>query len=168
MEKKIVSGEPRVVLTKPFNPAKFLGQGWTTWKGPVDGDGLSGEEDVDCRSLALSEIDLSVISFEICLVGCGEEKLRRLKDRPELIRLGANVFLGLWSDYQVDKENSALEWLYEAKKITYLDFFGTVLRGPRGGRHVLCLCRRGSEWNWFFSWLDLDWSVGHPSAVRAS
>ncbi|MDO9231025.1 MAG: hypothetical protein Q7U36_00905 [bacterium] len=40
----------------------------------------------------------------------GEEKLRRLKEeKPEFIRFAGNVFLGLWLDYQANKENSILE-----------------------------------------------------------
>lgn len=44
----------------PFNPAKFIGAGWTIWRGPADGDGLSGEEDHDERSLAIMEIDPAI------------------------------------------------------------------------------------------------------------
>jgi hypothetical protein len=40
----------------PFNPAKFLGEGWSIWRGPADGDGLSGDEEQDQKSLALTDM----------------------------------------------------------------------------------------------------------------
>ena len=43
--------------TQPFNPSTFIREGWSIWKGPIDGNGLKGEEAQDERSLALSEVD---------------------------------------------------------------------------------------------------------------
>lgn len=173
IEGKFFFGESKSFQTKPFNPAEFIGKGWTIWKGPIDGDGLSGEEDTDKRSLALTEIELASLSFEICLKEGegpikGEEKLRRLKKNPNLIRLGGNVFLGLWLDYQANKENSALEWLFRNRRITYLDFFGLILRNPNGYRDVLYLYRSGGVWYWNCHWLENGWSADYFSAVRAS
>ena len=50
--------------TKPFDPSKFIGSGWTIWRGPKDGDGLTGEEAQDARSLKLVEIDFAKVLFE--------------------------------------------------------------------------------------------------------
>jgi len=47
----------------------------------------------------------------------------------------------LWQDYQQNKAESVLEKLYQQKGITYIDFFGDILRGPDGDRYVLYLCR---------------------------
>ena len=171
---RFIFGEPKSFLTKPFNPAEFIGKGWTIWKGPIGGDGLSGEEDQDLRSLALTEIELASLFFETCLkkkekLIKGEEKLRRLKEMPNFIRFGGNVFLGLWLDYQANKENSVLELLYRTRKIKYMDFFGLVLRSPYGRRRVLCLPRDDDgEWNWDYYGLDRDWGAGSLSAGRAS
>jgi hypothetical protein len=171
---KIVCEYFRLACDKPFNPAEFIGQGWSVWKGPADGDGLSGEEDVDERSLALSQIEIDKFLFEACLQGdensiTGEEKLRRLKVKPDFVRFGANVFLGLWLDYQANKENSVLEKLYREKKITYLDFPGLVLRSPHGDRFVLYLYRNdGGQGGWDYGWLDLDWDDDSLSAGCAS
>src|SRR3989344_9625463 len=44
-----------------FNPTEFVGQGWTAWKGPADGDGLTGKEAIDSRAPALTEIDFSKV-----------------------------------------------------------------------------------------------------------
>ena len=165
---------PKSILTKPFNPAEFLGNGWTTWKGPADGDGLAGEEDIDSRSLALSEIEIAKFVFETCLKAGeksikGEEKLRRLKEKPDFIRFGGNVFFGLWLDYQANKENSILEWFYRNLKISFMDFPGQVLRDPDGDRLALDLYRSdGGEWHWLYYWLGRDWHADHPSAGCAS
>lgn len=172
---RFIIGDPKSVLTQSFNPAEFLGKGWATWKGPIDGDGLTGEEDIDPRSLALSEIELARFVFETCLRADeksikGEEKLRRLKEeKPDFIRFGGNVFLALWLDYQANKENSILEWFYRNFKISYLDFFGQILRYPGGDRDVLCLYRYDDgEWHWRYYWLGIAWNADGPSAGCAS
>lgn len=77
----------------PFNPAKFLGQGWSIWQGPIDGDGLCGDEDQDTRSLEFTQLDLSQVKLVTCLHEdetriTGEERLRRLK-KANFIRLDA-------------------------------------------------------------------------------
>ncbi len=145
-----------------------MGKGWATWKGPIDGDGLSGEEDVDPRGLALTEIDISKLIFETNLKKGensikGEEKLRRQKEMY-VIRHGGNAFLGLWEDYQANKENSVLEYLYRTQERTFLDFMGQILRSPYGYRSVLYLCRDDGEWCWYCRWLGRDWDAGDPSA----
>jgi hypothetical protein len=162
------------ISTKPFKPAEFLGEGWTVWKGPANGDGLSGEEDIDSRSLALSQIEIDKFLFEACLLEgeshiTGEEKLRRLKAKPNFIRFGGNVFLGLWEDYQANKENSVLEWLYKNRGIKYLDFPGLILRSPDGDRDVLYLGRRDDgRWDWICRWLGGGWSADDLSTGCAS
>ena len=164
----------KLLLTKLFDPAKFLDKGWTTWKGPSDGDGLSGDEDVDPRSLAFSEIEVGKFLFETCLEEgekriAGEEKFRRLKERPDFIRFGGNVFLALWEDYQANKKSSILEWLYQTQKVSFMDFFGTILRGPHGSRIVLYLCRcDGGRWRWSSGWLGHVWAACYPSVGCAS
>ncbi|NLC31627.1 MAG: hypothetical protein GX765_06280 [Candidatus Moranbacteria bacterium] len=159
-------GNPKSVFTRTFDPADFLGKGWATWKGPLNGDGLSGEEDVDSRSLALTEIELAKFLFETCILAgeeaiTGEEKLRRLKERPEFIRCGGSVFYALWLDYEANKENSILEWLDRNFQVTSLDFMGQILRSPSDLRYVLCLCRDDyyGEWGWHYDWLGYLWGA---------
>ena len=168
-------GDPKTLLTKLFDPASFIGKGWTTWKGPVNGDGLAGEEDIDSRSLALTEIELANFIFETCLRKrensiLGEEKLRRLKEeKPEFIRFAGNIFLGLWLDYQANKENSILEWFHRNFKINFMDFPGQVLRNPSGGRRILYLKRSDDGlWDWHYRWLGSQWDADIPSAGCAS
>ena len=36
----------RIDRSKPsFNPATFIGAGWSMWRGPINGNGLDGEEE---------------------------------------------------------------------------------------------------------------------------
>jgi hypothetical protein len=174
IEGKFITGDPKSILIKPFDLAEFIGNDWSTWKGPADGDGLSGEKDIDSRSLSLTEVKFTDFLFETCLNEgessiSGEEKLRRLKEKTEFIRFGGNVFLGLWEDYQVNKKNSVLEWLYHNYKITYMDFMGQILRVPLGYRNVLYLYRSDSgEWHWHCHWLGDRWDAGNLSVGFAS
>ena len=147
--------DSRLFATKSFNPTEFIGEGWTIWKGPADGDGLTGEEDVDPRSLSIVVADPSKFLFESCLWArekqiVGEERLRRLKALLSFVRFGGNVFLGLLLDYGENVENSALEWLYQNRGITKMDFLGLVLRDPKGNRCALGLYRHSND-----GWLPL-------------
>jgi len=170
---QFIIGEPKVIRTKFFDPARFIGKDWRIWRGSANGDGLTGEKDTDPRSQDIAEIEIARILFETCLREgensiTGEEKLSRLKKAGH-IRLGGNTFLGLWEDYQANKENSVLEWLYRSAKITYMDFFGDVLRSPGGRRRVLYLYRfDDGSWFWRVHWLGFDWVVDDSSAGLAS
>ena len=158
----------RINRSTPFNPAKFLGEGWSIWRGPADGNGLSGEEDQDRRSLALTEVDLSKVRFETCLHDgessiTGEEKLRRLKEAGH-IRLDAKVFQTLWEN----KDKIPESWKEKTDcNTTFIFFDGTTLRSPDGDRNVLFLYWSGGGWNWDFRWLHGDWDAHSPSAVLA-
>ena len=166
---KVIIGEPRIVKidrSKPFDPAKFIGTGWTIWKGPANGDGLTGVEDQDKRSLALTEFDLTKVRFVDTLksgesVVNGEEKQKRLAKAGH-IRLDAGVFLTLWG-------NQALIPALWKEPIggntRYIYFDGTILRGSNGGRYVLCLCWDGRRWGWYYGYLGNDWDSSGPSAV---
>ena len=158
------------VATAPFDPTKFIGGGqWSYWKGPINGDGLSGEEERDKASLALTGVNFAKTEFVTCLKTnedhiTGEEKLARLKNSGHII-YGATVFQGLWQDYQIRKGNSALERLYKEREVTTIYFFGDVLRHPNGHRFVLCLSRSNDIWIWNYRWLNLDWAAKHPTVV---
>lgn len=161
---------PKIILIRPFNPVELIGADWSIWKGSADGDGLTGEEDIDSRSLALTVIDPTTFLFETCLEGdeepiSGEERLRRLKAKLEFVRFGSNNFIGLWKDYLVNPENSVLEWIYWTLGINYMDFMGLVLRNPYGSRYVLFFCRRdcGDRWWYGYYWLKYSRSAADPS-----
>lgn len=169
---RVVSVNPNVISitrTIPFSPAQFLGEGWSIWKGPADGDGLSGEEDQDERSLALTEVDLSKVRLLTCLkkggnsIG-GEEKLKRLK-KDGHICLDAQIFLALWKNQHLIPER----WKEKTNgDTTYIFFDGTVLRSPFGNRSVPFLYWHGGRWLWLCFWLEIVFYYYNPSAVLAS
>ncbi len=143
-----------------LNISEFLGQNWSI-------------DELDERSVALTEIDFSKILFETCLKEGqaaikGEEKLERLKEMEDKLRLGDNVFLALWLDYKARGKDSILEWLRKNRDITYLDFFGLVLRNPGGRRYVLYLFWDEGKWFWSCIWLDVVWFAHFLSAAVAS
>lgn len=157
----------KITRTIPFNPAEFLGQSWSIWKGPADGDGLSGDEEQDERSLALTEVNLSQTQLVTCLKGevhiKGEEKLKRLKAFGHT-RLDGKIFQTLWENKQLIPAS----WKEKINDNTrYIFFDGTILCGPRGRRGVLYLCWRDGGWRWGCGWLGRGWDAGSPSAVLA-
>jgi hypothetical protein len=144
--------------TAPFDPIKFLGNGLSIV-----------QEDRDMRSEALAEVDFGSANFTSSLKEGepsikGEEKLARLK-ASGAIRYGATVFMGLWQDYQTRKQESVLEKLYQQNGTTFVAFFGDVILGPRGDRHVLCVSRDdGGRWLWRCLWLGGGWVGGDLAA----
>src|SRR3989338_6445686 len=136
--------------TTPFNPAEFIGSGWTI-------------EEEDKRSLALTDVDFDEIRLETTLKKSdtsinGEEKLKRL-EKAGHIRLDAKVFQTLWKDKTLIPES----W---KKMDGYTIYFnGTILRSPSGDRCVLYLFWLDGEWRWRYNWLGLAWDGYYPSAV---
>lgn len=152
---------------KPFDPAAFCGPGWSLWRGPADGDGTSGEEAQDARSLELGQFDMTRMRFEPLLAPeemqiKGVDKLVRLKAVASLIRLDAR----LARDLLAEPGHSTLEWLYRNHGVGWMDFMGSELRGPSGGRCVLYLFRGAvARWLWGACWLERVWYRSNPSAV---
>ncbi len=160
------------VVCAPFDPVKFINNNWSFWKGSKDGNGLDGEEERDKASFALTEVDFVKADLLTCLEKgessiTGEEKLIRLRKLGRPL-YGTTQFMGLWQDYQScqDTADSKLEKLYQQKGVTYIDFFGDILRSPGGSRRVLYLYRGGDGlWSWRHGWLGLRWSGHNFSAV---
>ena len=152
--------------TQPFNPSTFIRVGWSIWKGPIDGDGLEGEEAQDERSLVLSEVDLSQVRFETMLKRGetsirGEAKLMCLKASDNIL-LDAKVLQTLLENQSLIPER----WKEKTNGFTtYIFFDGTELRSSIGDRYVLYLYRYDSGWDWSSSWLGLGWDARSPSAV---
>ena len=144
--------------TSAFDPVAFVGEGWSIV-----------EEDE--RSLALAEIDLTKINFEVTLKEGegtidGEEKLKRLKDAGH-IRLDAKVLQTLWENQHL----IPVSWKEPTNgKTIYVFFDGTILWDRlSGGCFVLYLFwnEGESEWNWYYDPLDGDYATD-PSPVLAS
>lgn len=155
--------------SKPFDPVKFIGRDWSFWRGPAEGDGLSGDVECDDRALALTEVDFSKVRFESGhkedeSVIIGEEKLRRLVAMPE-IRLDAKAGQTLFEE----KGQATLRWLYDIFGITWIEFVGSVLRYPDGHRYFLYLYREDDgSWDWHDHWLGHARYRGHVSPLLAS
>jgi hypothetical protein len=158
-----------------FDPTRFLGERFTVWKGPVDGDGLSGEEDRDGRNFMIGAIAFAQVSFETCLgegesALVGEEKLKRLR-KNNILCLGGDAFLSLWLDYLDNQEESILEWLRLNRGVNYLDFFGVILRKKHDEldsiRCVLALQWDADRlvWNYDVRWLAFNWMSIFPSVI---
>ncbi len=162
----VITMVKRLVTRIPFEPT-MIGQGWTWWKGPADGDGLEGEEYCDGRSLVLQEVDFCQVLREHCLKEdetsiTGHEKDRRLKALTDRLQLDPGFG---WALHQ-EPGQKTLRWLHDTFGIFYLDFFGRILRNPDGRRCVLCLDRcGGGSWVWGVAWLGDGWGRDRVSAA---
>lgn len=142
--------------TSAFALIAFVGEGWSIV-----------EEDE--RSLALTEVDLTKVSFETSLADgeksvVGEEKLKRLISSGD-IRLDAKVFQTLWENQHLIPAS----WKEPTNgNTTYVFFDGTIIRNSRGHRCVLCLFWVDGGWRWHCGWLGFEWDACRPSAVLAS
>jgi hypothetical protein len=146
-ECRFVIKSPSTVIidrAKPFDPVRFCDVGWEV---------LSE----DRRSLALTEIDFSHVSYEHCIEDgeetiTGKEKLKRMK-HAGFIRLDAKFAQALYEE----PGQVLLRWLYDTFGITHMEFAGTELRGSEGNRCFLCLNRHdSSSWDQEYHWLEED------------
>lgn len=175
---RFIFGEMRkLALDKDFNFATFPGlEGYDYWKGPLDGDGITGKETwIDPRSESLTEFDPMAMIFKTCLREQdksikGFEKFRRLvEEEPDFIRYDLRVFHALWKDWLEKQENSVLEMFYRTRKVEYLDFM-VPLRRPNGLCFVLYFIRHShGEWHWDYDWLGRAWDASFsPSAPQVA
>jgi len=156
---KVIVDSPRVInidRSIPFDPKTFIGNGWSI-------------EEQDERAIALTEIDLTSVMFDSTLEKGeksikGEDKLNRLKEKTNRIRLDAGIFKTLWENQILIPE----KWKEKTNgNTTYIFFDGTVLRHSNGNRCVLCLYWSDGRWDWHYRWLEHDWIANSPSAVLA-
>jgi hypothetical protein len=166
----------KLALDKALNPSEFIGNNWMVWKGPVDGNGESGDEDYVPEP---NIVDFEQIVLETHLQEGdngslhGEEKMRRARASKNR-QLGDKAVLALWNDWLACKkagkpEDSILERLRRSGKIgTVIYFFGRTLRNPIGSRYVLFLSFYGRDWHWHYGWLGGHWGSGGPSVALAS
>ncbi len=154
----VIKGPSALLIDRaaPFDPAKFIGAGWS----------IVGE---DQAALGLTTVDFSAVRFESGLKEgeqaiTGEEKLKRLKVLSG-IRLDAKVGQALYEE----KGQTTLRWLYDTFGIAWLELSGTVLRGPAAFRCFLYLYRfDGGSWYWNFHWLGSFRGAKDVSPVSAS
>ena len=156
--------------SKPFDPAKFIGAGWSIWRGPANGNGLEGDEDRDSRAATLAQVELNQVQLVTCLkknepVTTGEERLKRLQ-ADDRIRLDENAFQAFWEN----REQLPARFKERVNgNIQFIFFDGVVLRRSDGRRVTLCLYfDSDGSWLWNYRWLGFDRGVRSPSAVLAS
>lgn len=149
--------ELHLLQRKPFDPEKFIGKGWKVDEqvGKRTGGNLDAGQITRKDYLKSGESYIN-----------GEERLKRIKAAPDDIQMDGEDFLALYEE----KGQLTLRWLYDTKGITWLSFWGIILRRPSGDRNVLYLCRHGGgSWDWSAYWVvDDDWNASDPSAVLAS
>jgi hypothetical protein len=157
---KVIVDSPRVISIDrsiPFDPTTFIGNGWSI-------------EEQDERAIALTEINLTEVMFDSTLEKGeksikGEDKLKRLKEKTNRIRLDAGIFKTLWENQILIPE----KWKEQTNgNTTFIFFDGTVLRNSNGDRYVLYLYWSDGEWDWDDDWLEDGWRAHDPSAVLAS
>jgi hypothetical protein len=97
-----------------------------------------------------------------------EKSIEGNKLRRELE--GKPVFNANLLDYLLAHPNLIPEdWKQDEKGRTrYIFFWGTIYRSSDGNLGVRCLCWYGGGWSWGHRWLDDDWIVSNPAALRAS
>ncbi|MFA6042960.1 MAG: hypothetical protein WCV85_00475 [Patescibacteria group bacterium] len=142
-----------VLSRRPFDPVQFLGNNWRI----VDRIGKRGGD-----SLRASDIVSKVYLHEGETSINGGELPNRIKANPDDVQLDAEDFLALWQE----NGHKMLNTLYETKGITWLSFWGTILKSM-GRRYVLYLGRHDyGSWFWSFAFIDADdWDADHPAGV---
>ena len=142
--------------SNPFNPQTFIRNEWSIWRGPIIGDGFTGELEQDARSLEIHEVDWKTVRFmnhlhqgETSILG--EEQLVRLRSSGG-IALDAHVGQALYEDYLAKGSGSVLEWLRIQRNILSFIIKGTTLRCPAGGRYSMYFSHDGVLWDWGGCW----------------
>lgn len=153
----------KIDRTNPFDPAKFIGEGWSIWRGPKKGKGLEGDEEQDSRSLAITELDPTKLIAQTGLnedetTVTGEEKRARLLLKA--IQADAKIGQTLYEE----EGQTTLKWLHKTLNLTWIEFLGTTLRDSNGNRSALYLYRDvGGSWGWDYDWLDSYRYAGAPA-----
>lgn len=149
--------ELHILARKPFDPATFIGNGWTIDEriGQRSGDTLDTGR-IDCK-VYLKPGESSID---------GEECQRRIKASPNDPQLDEQDFLALYEE----EGQLTLRWLYDTKGITWLSCWGVILRHPYGPRYVLYLDRHDDgSWAWgCYKVNNGVWADFFPAAVLTS
>ncbi len=158
VEARIRATEPHILKRLAFDPEKFIGKGWKIDEQVSNrsGDNLDAGQITRKDYLKKRESYIN-----------GEERLKRIKAAGEQdLQLDAEDFLALYQE----ESQLTLRWLYDTKGITWLSFWGTILRSPGGCRFVLSLFRwDDGSWGWYYFWVGSDeWSASNPAGVLAS
>lgn len=159
---------PGILTLAPFTPEKF---GCTIWRGEAKGNGLEGKEEQDERSLLKTSFDPATITEVNLQTGLKADEVfisgevKRARVILKMIQADARFAQTLLEE----EGQKTLRFLHDTLEITWLEFLGTVLRGPSGDRYALCLFREGDgSWGCDFRWLDNDRFARSPALGFAS
>ena len=133
MNQTIMAGDLKFA-TAEFNFKDFFEYpGYSFWKGPMDGDGLNGEEKCDEESSSLKEVDFSTAEFLPCSNELSaEDNLICYHRKPGRIFCGVNASAGIWQDYCRNYRKSGLESLYKIHGFEEMVLGGNIIRSPEG------------------------------------
>jgi hypothetical protein len=108
-------------------------QSFGIWRGPADGDGRKGREEQDSRSLKITTLETDSLSIDNFLTPSTEVKeLYRIEPEDLLREMRATG--RILADAQIgltllsEPEHKTLERIYSETKISWIYFFGTVVR----------------------------------------
>lgn len=155
-------------LQKSFDPAKFIGPGWTIWRGSADGDGTQGEEDQDARSLALTEFDFSTLvasDFMTGLIEDSEEKRIEIGEKRNRLEAKAISPDARFADSLLREDGQrTLRYISIRFGITEFQCLGTVLRRSDGIRYFLYLYSASGQWDYGYR-RESHFSFAHSVAL---
>lgn len=150
----------------PFDTLPLFSQDSSVWRGTKKGAGLDGEPEQDIRSLDLFVIDIAKIDFVSPMlnnyeVTTGEIRLMCLENSDK-IRLDPQIGRTLYEE----RGQESLRWLYDNKRVAWMEFPGQTLRSSDGYRFLFCLCHcSDGSWKCSCSWLSNVRHVSRPAAV---
>ena len=132
---------------RPFDPKIFIGEWDTIWHGPMDGDGLVGDEEQDVRSLIITRLDTSKLVGQTGFIDkeysiYGEERRGRLLRSS--IQLDAKICQALYEEDGWPTLNT----LRTQFGVSWFEFLGTTFRDAFGRRFVLYLYYINNSWRW--------------------
>ncbi|MDP2593848.1 MAG: hypothetical protein Q8P36_00705 [bacterium] len=140
--------KPEHIIDCDANP--YLPDGWKGVEAHQKAGQLTWDKDAQKDALYLSELQKKHPWLQ------GHKLREELSGKPVL---NANVLDYLLAHPELIPE----EW-----KGKYVFFWGTIYRYSGGNLFVRYLYWLGGRWDWSDYWLDLDWGVNHPAALRAN
>lgn len=144
----------KIDRTKRFDPAEFIGEGWSIWRGPRDGDGLIGDEEQDLRSLVnVTEINPLHLTKQAGASVCRESRMTGEAKRDLLLLEDVQADIMIAQTLYGEKDQSTLKWVGRFLGMELIEFFGTTLRRSDGSRCYFVLrCHQPSNsWSWYIA-----------------
>lgn len=137
-------------LPSSFDINTHAGSNYTVWRGPLSGDGCSGLPMEDQTSLALREVNVSVLTGENFLTEImapwqdGYMRLEYLQKEGKFLA-DARIAQALYKQ----RDQCYLENIYTKLGISCIEFYGTIMRySINRGAYFVYLLRDEEEGGW--------------------